>query len=268
MILRLISILIIQSSLFVMLSAETVDSDNIRNNAFNENERLMFLIRWGVIRGGFATLEVDSRKKHNNRDCFLILSRVRSNGFFDTFYKVRDVNTSLIDADNFCVYEFEKHQREGSFSRDRKVEFLYDKNKILIHKGTEIEEQPLDRDFLQDVLSALYYLRTKDISLETKHEIEVFDGKKKWMLEVDVLKRETVQVPAGNFKCFKLKPKLKGEGIFKSKGDLYVWVTTDSMHLPVKLRAKIPVGSITGELITTHVDEVNKFFTKDDFYKY
>jgi len=55
-------------------------------------------------------------------------------------------------------------------------------------------------------------------------------------------------VPAGKFDCILVEPVLKSEGVFKSKGSIYVWVTDDDRRIPVLVKSKVPVGSISVSL--------------------
>jgi hypothetical protein len=50
-----------------------------------------------------------------------------------------------------------------------------------------------------------------------------------------------------------LEPKVF-DGLFKSKGRLFVWVTADAVRMPVQLKAKINIGTITAAL--TQADRV------------
>lgn len=89
----------------------------IENQAFAEGEYLRFRIRWGLIVGGYATLEVDSVETVNGRDSFVVISRARSNNFFDVFFTVRDLHQSWIDVESICSQRFFKNLREGKFKR-------------------------------------------------------------------------------------------------------------------------------------------------------
>ena len=52
---------------------------------------------------------------------------------------------------------------------------------------------------VQDSLSSLYYLRTRqDFSNETPIVIDVHDGGKNWSVEIQVLGREKLKTPSGN----------------------------------------------------------------------
>jgi hypothetical protein len=42
---------------------------------------------------------------------------------------------------------------------------------------------------------------------------------------------------------------LKSEGIFFSKGDIFIWLTDDMNHIPVKVETKVAVGYVKATLI-------------------
>jgi hypothetical protein len=67
-------------------------------------------------------------------------------------------------------------------------------------------------------------------------------------MEVKVLKRERIEVPAGKFDCILVEPVLKSEGVFQSKGSIFVWLTDDERRIPVLVKSKVPVGSISVSL--------------------
>jgi len=67
-------------------------------------------------------------------------------------------------------------------------------------------------------------------------------------MEVRVIRRERVEVPAGKFDCVVVEPVLKSEGIFKSKGEMMVWISDDDRRIPVQVKSKVPIGSISVSL--------------------
>ena len=42
-----------------------------------------------------------------------------------------------------------------------------------------------------------------------------------------------------------VEPILKSEGVFKSKGSILVWLSDDARRIPVMVKSKVPVGSIS-----------------------
>ena len=67
--------------------------------------------------------------------------------------------------------------------------------------------------------------------------------------------RETVEVGAGTFDCFAIEPVIREGGIFTAKGRLTIWVSADDRRIPVKMRTKVVVGSITASLQEYHLGE-------------
>jgi hypothetical protein len=45
-----------------------------------------------------------------------------------------------------------------------------------------------------------------------------------------------------------IQPLLKSEGIFARTGDIVIWLTDDDRRIPVQMKSKVVVGSITATL--------------------
>lgn len=98
------------------------------------------------------------------------------------------------------------------------------------------------------VTSAFYAFRTLDLTKGKNYEFNAVSGKKKYKLKVMVLGYETVEVDAGKFDCAIVEPVLDGDGLFKAKGRLKIWLSRDARRLPVKVESEISLGSISIEL--------------------
>jgi hypothetical protein len=76
---------------------------------------------------------------------------------------------------------------------------------------------------------------------------------------VRILKRETITVKAGTFDCIVAEPLLKTVGVFKHTGKLKVWLTDDRLKMPVLMKSKVLVGSITAELTDYQLGDIEAF---------
>jgi len=236
---KILSVLLIFSVLLGSLPAKEKSG-----LPWDVGEKLTFSIRWGIITCGYAHMEIREKIDLGGRETFRIVTQARSAAFFDPFFKVRDKIESYIDAEKLHSVRYEKRQREGNYKKD--VTIIYDHQyNVAYQNGKKFKISPN----IQDVLSSLYYLRTKKLEVGKKYEFNVGEGKKDWPLVVDVVGKETVTVPAGKFKTFVVIPKLRGEGIFQAKGELKVWLTDDERKMPVLMKSKIEIGSITAVLI-------------------
>ncbi|MBF0432529.1 MAG: DUF3108 domain-containing protein [Fibrobacteria bacterium] len=139
---------------------------------------------------------------------------------------------------------FEKNIHEGSYEAHIRSWFDQDKHKAWL-QDTICSISP----FTHDILSAFYFIRSQKLEPGLDFMLNAVSGKKKYELIVLCHKRETITVKAGKFKTIIVEPKVVGVGLFKAKGKLRIWLTDDDRHIPVKMRSKIPVGSITAELV-------------------
>lgn len=234
---------------------------SITNNAFRVGEKLTFKVRYGIIKAGQATMEVKERVKlPDSSEAYHIISTARSSGAFDIFYKVRDSVQTFLDVNGFFSRRFKKQLREGGYKYDLFVD--YDQRHGIANVQTirYYNEEPLRVKkketfqlkvpaYVLDVLAAFYYVRTQELRVGEPIYMTNHDNKKVYDLQVIIQRKERVKVKAGKFNCIVISPRLRGEAIFKQKGELWIWLTDDQYKIPVQMKSKVVVGSITTELI-------------------
>lgn len=210
-------------------------------------ERLVFELSWFQIKAGTSVMEVLEREDEG-RKYYNISAVTTSNDYIDIIYKVRDRIESFVHADNLSSYRYKVHQEEGNFRRDKEIIFDYDKKVAVYTKDKKTTLHEIT-NFMNDALSSLYYLRTKELIVGKPVIMDVFDDRKLWQLDIQVLEKEKIETPVGVFNTVKIKPILKFDGIFQRKGDVYIWLTDDNRKMPVKMRSKIKIGSISADLV-------------------
>ena len=226
----------------------------VENVAFGIGEKLEFDINYGFINAGTASLEVARLIEYNSRPAYQIVSLAESNSFFSSFYRVEDRAESIMDALGIFSWKFEKNIREGGYSSDRLYAFDQ-KNHFTVYKGDTIAVEP----FVQDALSVMYYTRTQNLEVGKSIFVPNFIDGRKMMLEVQVQKREKITVPAGTFDCIVVEPISTSVGLFKHEGTLKVWLTDDRLKMPVLMKSKVVVGSISAELTDYKLGEIGDF---------
>jgi len=207
---------------------------------------------WGLLSVGEATLSVDKIVMFNGRPAYHLVSEARSNSFCDTFYVVRDLNESWLDARTLTSLGYSKNIREGHFFRDEWV--LYDRD-----AGTFVNRRTgKDGSFnvrvgtipaqVQDILSSIFYTRAQPLQdgAEVKVNVNTPDN---WPLIIKVMKRETVKVPLGKFAAVQVEPAMAREGIFVQKGKrLRLWFTDDPKKRLLMMKAEVFFGNVTATL--------------------
>jgi len=221
-------------------------------------EKLTFKIRYGFIRAGTAEMKIMSQKDFEGQEAIHIQTTARSVPAFNWIYKVKDVLNIYVDAQTLMPIYMEKKLREGSYKADlfinysfqdsiAKGHFLRYRSDMSIKKEVKFDV-PL-KDKVYDVLTAFYYVRTQPLIVGEEIEVTAHEKQKVYDLQIKVYRKEVIETEAGKFRCLMVEPLLKGEGIFKQKGRLKIWMTDDEYKIPVQMTSKVVVGHITTELM-------------------
>jgi hypothetical protein len=100
-----------------------------------------------------------------------------------------------------------------------------------------------------DLLSAFFYFRTFPLDKNTPILLNIFDNDKFATIEVKILREETIETSEEKENSALLvKPELTTEGLFRRKGDIFIWLSNDQRKIPLKVETKVPVGKITAIL--------------------
>ena len=216
----------------------------VENWAFGVGEQLHFVLRYGPIKAGNATMKVTSIEDVDGRACYHVISQARSNGFFSRFFRVEDRLESFIDVEGIFPRRFQKSTREGKYRSDRWTVYDQEQHLAITSEGDTLAVPP----FVQDALSIFYFVRTQPLEIDKALVVDNHTDGKLYPLKIKVHGRERVKVDAGTFDCIVIEPLQKTAGLFKQKGKLKVWLTDDRRRMPVLMKSKVRVGSITAEL--------------------
>lgn len=223
------------------------------NNVWGPGEKLDFSVRWQFITVGYATMEIRGPDYLNGRESYHIYTEAKTAAFFDNFYKVRDTNESWIDKESLCSLKFVSNINESKHVKTETE--VYDQVNGKFSILEENKSGPIPA-YVQDVLSALYWLRTKELIVGQSISVDTHSMDDSWPLSVKIIKRERISVPAGDFDCILVEPSLrKDAGIFDVRGKLWVWLTDDARKVPVKMSSKIPIGSVQAVLTGMHLSK-------------
>jgi len=221
------------------------------NSAFSYGERLSFEIGYGFITAAEAFMNISpSPVVMNGRETYEVNFDVNSRSSFEVIYKVRDNYKTYIDSKGLFPWKFEQHIREQNYKRDMEAYFLPDSHKVKTVVNYSERREFEAPSYVQDIFSAFYYIRTLDLKGKRDGDVinvETFNDDKHFPLTIRIIGREEVDVPAGEFKTIIVKPELQ-EGFTSKTSDIFVYLSDDDRKIPVKVKMKIIIGALTGEL--------------------
>ncbi len=207
---------------------------------FSVGERADYDVKFGALKVGSASTLVKGIEDVRGTSAWHTVFQIKGGTFF---YRVNDVFESWIDRANFASLRFYQHQQEGSSNRQKRYEIYPDRGMY-----TELDKDPpRDHAGVKNPLddgSFLFFVRTLPLEVGHTYVSERYFRPERNPIRVRVLRKETIEVPAGKFDCIVLQPVIKTEGIFSENGNAEVWLSDDSRHILVQLKSKLSFGSI------------------------
>jgi hypothetical protein len=220
----------------------------IQHNIFKPGEKLEYLVHYGFIDAGTASIElVDEKRTISGRSVYRVIGIGETKWTFDWFFKVRDRYETYIDVDGVFPWLFIRRVDEGGYIINQDYKFNPLKNQVDNGKG-KIFDTP---DYVQDMVSAFYYARTLDMRNAKPGDVFTIDSfvdNEVYPAQIRYVGTETISIKNGKYRCLKFNPVVQKGRIFKKEEDLRVYITDDENKIPVLLEAKILVGSVKMEL--------------------
>ncbi|MDX8387916.1 MAG: DUF3108 domain-containing protein [Ghiorsea sp.] len=209
-------------------------------------EKMEFSVNWEFVNAGSATVDITKVGEHG----YKIHNFARTNGFIDMFKHVRDtlISEGICQDDKMQSTLFTTDQLENAYKAKKHVDYLWEENKARYDKNGEVTMFDVPAGHL-NILDAFYLTRMNPPQKDKPLSIPVFDSGKSYEVVVKLLKNNRLRAPWGEYvDCLVIQPELKTEGIFTSVGIIKIWLTNDERRIPLKITAKIKIGSIVVRL--------------------
>ena len=205
---------------------------------FDTGEKLTFDVRFGGIKVGTGRMEVVGFQDIRGREAWHTRFTVKGG---IPLYKVNDRLESWIDTRTFESLRFVQDLEEGRRDKERFYE-IYPEKATYSEKG-EVEHAPSVEDPLDDA-AFMYFVRTIPLEVGQTYSFNRYFRPDRNPVQIRVLRKQTVTVPAGRFETIVIQPVIKSKGIFSEKGHAEMYLTDDSRRLLVQMKTDLSIGSL------------------------
>lgn len=220
------------------------------NVAFTFGEELNYRVHYGWLNAASIKIKVsDKPVSVKGRSTYNITAKGKTYRSFDWAFKVRDHFESYIDSQSIAPLKYYKNVREDNY-RDEDLVY-YDHEKKWMTGKKKSMTMPA---YLQDIVSGLFYARTIDFKSAKKGQsfpLDIYLDQEIYNLKFKFIGTETLKTDLGKVKCYKLRPQLVVDRVFKDEDDMTIWVSADKNKIPVRVQANIYVGSVKVDLTST-----------------
>jgi hypothetical protein len=187
-------------------------------------------------------------------DALTFSADVSSKGFFARLFnlKFRERVESIVEPISFTVQKTTILDEQGKRVRTTESTFDASKGRMIWTSrdpnNPAAEPRHAIAEFsgqLQDVLSAIYFIRTQPLEVGKTFEVFIGDGGKVYTIPVKVVEKKRMKTIFGRVEVLRVNAELFGPDrlIEKQKGEFSIFITDDARHIPVGGRVKTDYGT-------------------------
>lgn len=241
--------------LFLLCGLAFASSPAPETLPFAPGETLTFNVTWSIFPAGQVVTTL-KQIGEGPRDAYEIDGTARSAGYVSLLFNIDNTYHAVFNPRTLCSQRISKTINEGR--RHKQTHIVFDSTRkvaILNEKDMGKPNHPLKHAenaipaCVEDIMTAFYYLRRAPMHVGEKITIPVNDGSKTHEVIVDVQAREKLQTPMGTRYAFRVEPHALGD-LYKKKGRMLIWFSDDSQRLPLRIKAMMWIGTITGNLVS------------------
>ena len=264
---RLKYILIISLSLGFLSAGNLLNKElhpKVDSKSFGRGEQLNYKVNYGVLSIGEASMFISNTlHKVNFRDTYKLEVHGRTKGLTGWLVDVDDQWGVYLDTVSLLPHVAYRNLKEGKYRKNEVVRYDH-RNKLLeikvldqkkgIYKDPEYFYYPINPEGevqVRDMLGGYLYLRTIDFSRVNVGDTVTVSGFFEdtfYDLQMVLRAREVLRTKAGKFKAMKLTPVVPENKLFNGKDSIVAWFSDDDNKMPLRVEAKMFVGSVFIEL--------------------
>ena len=245
--------------LLIILFTTTISfGQSVRNlisekkSAFQSGEWLKFRMSYSnFLNAGYSTLEVKNTE-NKGQEAFHVLGKGKSTGLVSLFFKVEDDYQTFMYKETLQPYRFIRKINEGGHTKNQEIFFDHNTKLATVnnYKHKTVEKHPISSN-IQDMLSALYFLRNQDLSNLKKGdniELQMFMDDEIYAFKLQFLEKEIIKTKFGKIKAIAFRPLVQAGRVFKEQESVTVWISDDDNKIPLLIKASLAVGSLRADL--------------------
>ena len=185
---------------------------------------------------------------------FVFKAEIASKGFFTRLFNLnfKERVESVVEPLSFTVQRTNILDEQGKRIRTTESTFDRSKGQMLWTQrdpnNPTREPRQITTEFsgqLQDVLSAIYFIRTQQLQVGKSFDMFIADGGRVYKVPVHVKEKRRIKTILGRVDAVRVEPDLFGPDriVDEEKGEFSLWLTDDQRRVPVIAKLKTDYGT-------------------------
>ena len=232
--------------LLVDQMATATGVQTVATQAVQNGERLTYDISWLNVLAGTAVMEVQPDGAGLRAR---LVTTAQSRPAISKVFPVDNRVESEFDLSTQLPQHMVFRRREGKNKEDIEYTFNHREGTVTAVRHGTTETLPIPAG-TQDLISCLYYVRNQlPMKPGASLTLNVYHDKRNRQVQVRVENIEIVEGVWGKAETAQVVVIMPFKGLFINKGDIRVWFTADERRIPVRMKAKVIIGSIVADLV-------------------
>jgi hypothetical protein len=247
-ILRALLLAILSAPLLSAAAAETAFVPDQQALAIisSGQETMHFAISWS---GGIKIGDLRLSFVATDTGGWKITARVTDYGLFRLVYPVDDTFVTHLSGPLLLPERYEVTQIERGKTVHRLTRYDQKGCKVVYQKQKQPPRSWQVSGPVYNEFSAFFITRALHLNPQARQFVPVFADNKRHLVPIVVQGKEQRNSLFGQVRTVKVRPKIRFKGLYDKDGDTVFWLTDDACRVPVEIRSKILIGSLTAELV-------------------
>ena len=193
-------------------------------------EYLEYTVRLAGFRAGTGIMQVIGVDTMRGRAAWRLHFNIKGSALLGA-YHVDDSYDSWMDVESLNSLRFEQDLLEGGKHKKR----IYD---IFPSRSTFHQEGKEERKSVADPLddaSFFFFVRTLPLEVGKEYAFAKYFDPNANPVVIKVVRKDTIDLPAGRFAAIVLQPSIKTNGLFSENGHAEIWLSDDEHRILLRM---------------------------------
>jgi Protein of unknown function (DUF3108) len=222
--------ILLGAGLTIALGAARVMAQARTDVPWEVGENLEYTVRMAGINSGIGSMQVNGVDTVRGRAAWRLHFNIKGSTPLG-IYHVDDTYDSWMDVESLNSLRFEQNLLEGGKKRIRNYD-IFPARRIFHQEGQEERESVADP---LDDASFFFYVRTLPLEVGKSYTFDKYFDPKANPVVITVLRKDTVDVPAGRFPAIVLQPTFQTNGLFSKNGHAEIWLSDDEHRILLRM---------------------------------
>jgi uncharacterized protein YaaQ len=213
--------------------------------------RLDYRLSWNGIPAAHATVNIDEDET-GPEPRYRVEATAQTGWLVDLLWSLRARVTSIFTGDDLTPQGF-RYDREVNHEHSL-TEVTFGASSLATtgkhyHGGHTTVLDVQDAHVL-DPITTIFRALAQSVQVGDTMQYEVFTGEARYRVELSVAGEETITVPAGTFKTWRVEPQVWkiGTGLDRRLRRATVWVSQAPVRAVVRIRSEVFIGAVNCDL--------------------